>query len=167
MDHIKPPSQYVAEVDKTTIQRGTLKADTKHETIGNSSCIKAIRLARRATKYYQHKNDDKKIVSINSNSNVNEIEMSDFVDGLPYGYDTAFGYTTLIDPKQKLKELAESSNAKDFKDTEDFGLNKAEQKSIDLLIEGMLKIFSLFFSSKMFEYRLTLFCALNYNIKIT
>ena len=61
--------------------------------------------------------------------------MSSFVTGLPYGYDTAFGYTTLIDPKQELKKLAATSNAQEMK-KQDFGLNKAELKSIDLLIKG-------------------------------
>ena len=62
--------------------------------------------------------------------------MSSFVTGLPYGYDTAFGYTTLIDPKQELKQLAATSNAQEM-EKQDFGLNKAELKTIDLLIEGM------------------------------
>ena len=62
--------------------------------------------------------------------------MSKFVSGLPYGYDTAFGYTTLIDPKQELKELAAKSGTK-IMEKEDFVLNRAELKSIDLLIEGM------------------------------
>ena len=74
--------------------------------------------------------------------------MSTFVDGLPYGYDTAFGYTTLIDPKQKLKRLAASSNTQ-IMEKDNFGLNKAELKSIDLLIEGMHKEFiSLFYYLK-------------------
>ena len=30
---------------------------------------------------------------------LNQSALSEFVRGLPYGADTAFGYTTLIDPK--------------------------------------------------------------------
>ena len=102
-----------------------MRADTKHETIGKSSSDKAIRLAQKSTRYYQHKSDK---------------EMSTFVAGLPYGYDTAFGYTTLIDPKQELKRLAANSNTQ-IMEEHNFGLNKAELKSIDLLIEGMHKEF--------------------------
>ena len=101
-------------------QSGTLRADTKGDTIGNSSSSKAIMLAHKSTRYNQKKSDK---------------EMSSFVTGLPYGYDTAFGYTTLIDPKQELKKLAATSNSQEM-EKQDFGLNKAELKSIDLLIEG-------------------------------
>ena len=101
-------------------QSGTLRADTKGDTIGNSSSSKAIMLAHKSTRHNQKKSDK---------------EMSSFVTGLPYGYDTAFGYTTLIDPKQQLKKLAATSNSQEM-EKQDFGLNKAELKSIDLLIEG-------------------------------
>ena len=73
--------------------------------------------------------------------------MSSFVTGLPYGYDTAFGYTTLIDPKQELKKLAATSNSQEM-EKQDFGLNKAELKSIDLLISGTYT-FS-FYTDKLF-----------------
>ena len=102
-------------------QSGTLRADAKGNTIGNSSSSQAIMLAHKSTRYNQKKSDK---------------EMSSFVTGLPYGYDTAFGYTTLIDPKQELKQLAATSNAQEM-EKQDFGLNKAELKTIDLLIEGM------------------------------
>ena len=32
-------------------------------------------------------------------ASLNQSALSEFVRGLPYGADTAFGYTTLIDPK--------------------------------------------------------------------
>ena len=32
-------------------------------------------------------------------ASLNQNALSEFVKGLPYGADTAFGYTTLIDPK--------------------------------------------------------------------
>ena len=157
MDHIKPPSEYVPDVDQTTVQRGTLMADTKHGTLRNPSSIKDIRVARRSTRYYQHKSgdeeivksdyekvvksEDKKIVKSEDKKMVKSddgkiLSMSKFVDGLPYGFDTTFGYTTLIDPKQELKKLADRSNA-EVMNQEDFGLNRAELKSIDLLIDGM------------------------------
>ena len=108
-------------------QSGTLRADTKGDTIGNSSSSQAIMLAHKSTRYNQKKSDK---------------EMSSFVTGLPYGYDTAFGYTTLIDPKQELKKMAATSNAQEM-EKHDFGLNKAELKSIDLLIEGTYAFFML------------------------
>ena len=106
-------------------QSGTLRADAKGNTIGNSSSSQAIMLAHKSTRYNQKKSDK---------------EMSSFVTGLPYGYDTAFGYTTLIDPKQELKKMAATSNAQEM-EKYDFGLNKAELKSIDLLIEGTYMLF--------------------------
>ena len=99
-----------------------MRADTKHETIGKSSSDKAIRLAQKSTRYYQHKSDK---------------EMSSFVTGLPYGYDTAFGYTTLIDPKLTMRKMAKECYSTTM-DHQHFGMNQAEMNTIDCLIEGKI-----------------------------
>ena len=59
----------------------------------------------------------------------------DFMKGLPYGADTAFGYTTLIDPQLKMRALAKQATEKKMVDRE-YGMNLAEECSIDCLIEG-------------------------------
>ena len=55
--------------------------------------------------------------------------------GLPYGADTAFGYTTLIDPQLKMRALAKQATEKKMIDHE-YGMNLAEECSIDCLIKG-------------------------------
>ena len=62
-------------------------------------------------------------------------DFNKFVKGLPYGADTAFGYTTVIDPTLHLRKMARQSD-KQRASSEDFGLNKAEGCTIDYLIKG-------------------------------
>ena len=62
-----------------------------------------------------------------------------FVSKLPYKDDTAFGYTTLIDPKLKLKEMVLGFAGSDgiLGTADDSGnLDLAEMKAFDYLIEG-------------------------------
>ena len=61
--------------------------------------------------------------------------LSAFLKGLPYGADTAFGYTTLIDPQLKMRELAKQATQKKMTDHEN-GMNLAEKTTINSLIEG-------------------------------
>ena len=57
--------------------------------------------------------------------------------GLPYGADTAFGYTTIIDPKLSMLKMAKSCYSTAM-DHEHFGMNQAEMNTIDCLIEGKI-----------------------------
>ena len=54
---------------------------------------------------------------------------------LSSGIDTAFGYTTLIDPRKELKKHSEEIYSHKLEDPH-FGMNKAELDSFDMLIEG-------------------------------
>ena len=60
-------------------------------------------------------------------------DFNKFVKGLPYGADTAFGYTTVIDPTLHLRKMARQSD-KQRAPSED--LNKAEGCTIDYMIKG-------------------------------
>ena len=66
-------------------------------------------------------------------------EFGEFVKGLPYGADTAFGYTTVVDPKLNLREMVYSSYNKLMKSSE-FGMNKAEESTIDYLLKGTIGV---------------------------
>ena len=57
--------------------------------------------------------------------------------GLPYGADTAFGYTTLIDPKLTMRKMAKECYSTTM-DHQHFGMNQAEMNTIDCLIEGKI-----------------------------
>ena len=56
-----------------------------------------------------------------------------FFDKLPYKDDTAFGYTALIDPKCKLKEMIQSTRRPKNHSAD---LNAVEMEAIDYLIDG-------------------------------
>ena len=51
------------------------------------------------------------------------------------GIDTAFGYTTLIDPKKKLKQFVKETLQYKLEDPR-LGMNQAELCSLDMLING-------------------------------
>ena len=51
------------------------------------------------------------------------------------GIDTAFGYTTLIDPKKKLKQFVDETHGYKLDDPK-LGMNQAELCSLDMLING-------------------------------
>ena len=62
-----------------------------------------------------------------------------FYTGLPYGTNAAFGYTTLIDSMQELKnEVAKVSLGQTSASDEEFGMNRAETKSLQYLIDGKI-----------------------------
>ena len=62
-------------------------------------------------------------------------EIGTYVRGLPYGADTAFGYTTMIDPELKLRRLAVDCQ-RGMSAESSYGLNQAELTTIDWLIQG-------------------------------
>ena len=57
--------------------------------------------------------------------------------GMPYGADTAFGYTTLIDPKLTMRKMAKECYSTTM-DHQNFGMNQAEMNTIDCLIQGKI-----------------------------
>ena len=63
----------------------------------------------------------------------NFVDANRFLDKLPHKDDTAFGYTTLIDPGCRLKDMVCGSE-----ETKNVigDLNKAEMEAIDYLIDG-------------------------------
>ena len=62
-------------------------------------------------------------------------EMGTYVRGLPYGADTAFGYTTIIDPGMKLRHLVMQREEQGMQ-SPTYGMNQAELTTIDWLIQG-------------------------------
>jgi len=116
----------VGYMDNTAIsgdiqQSGTLANDTKSFRKGNQNPgdVEALCKAYQGAKNYD----------------TLEGEFGTFVKGLPYGADTAFGYTTIIDPTLKLKGLVNSSYNQLMKSSE-FGMNRAEESTIDYLLKG-------------------------------
>ena len=86
----------------------------------------------------KRKESSSKVVSVEDHledHNEENKTMSNFVKGFPYGCDTAFGYTTLIDPRRNLKKHSEEIYTHKLEDP-NFGMNKAELDSFDMLIEG-------------------------------
>jgi len=109
-------------------KRGTLSVDPKSKIV-QSNASDSDRVAAMKTA----KSD---ATGLNDGQSEHERQqLSAFLQGLPYGADTAFGYTTIIDPKLTMRKMAKScySTAADH---EHFGMNQAEMNTIDCLIEG-------------------------------
>ena len=110
------------EAGNITEQVGTAMSDSKYHSIPKES-----------TSSKEHK-----VLSVEDHLEDHHEEnktMSSFVKGFPYGADTAFGYTTLIDPRRNLKKHSEEIYSHKLEDP-NFGMNKAELDSFDMLIEG-------------------------------
>jgi len=108
-------------ISEDITQSGTLGNDTKSVKKGNPNPgdVEALVKAHKNAKDYDTLKG----------------EFGEFVKGLPYGADTAFGYTTVVDPKLNLREMVYSSYNKLMKSSE-FGMNKAEESTIDYLLKG-------------------------------
>ena len=104
---------------------GTLMADSKYHSVKKQRKDSERKLSRKLSKVAEHleeQHDENKT-------------MASFTKGFPYGIDTAFGYTTLIDPRKELNKHYEEIYSHKLDET-DYGMNKAELDSFDMLIEG-------------------------------
>jgi len=139
----------IGEEGSGMTQSGTLANDTKTSRAGkqNPGDVEAVVLAYKAARNYAINADD-----LDGDGKINRDELlkkydldgdgeikgeellKTFVKGLPYGEDTAFGYSTIIDPTLKLRDLAEDRNK--LMSSSDFGMNKAEECTIDWFIKG-------------------------------
>ena len=78
--------------------------------------------------------NDKNVVSVDEHLEEHREEnksMTSFVDGFPYGADTAFGYTTLVDPPKDLKKHAEEIYSHKLEDP-NFGMNKVLGRAFEI-----------------------------------
>ena len=106
-----------------TEQVGTLMGDSKYHSVKKQR--KESDIKRKLSKVAEHLEDQHE----------GNKTMTSFTKGFPYGIDTAFGYTTLIDPRKELKKHSEEIYSHKLEDP-NFGMNKAELDSFDMLIEG-------------------------------
>ena len=77
-------------------RRGTVSVDPKSANVkSKASNADVIRAMESALAMLTNEQEDETEENVTCDSNT----LSQFLRGLPYGADTAFGYTTLIDPR--------------------------------------------------------------------
>ena len=127
------------EIHRDTEGEDALRSDPKGINVKriDKKTMERLGLVRRPDGSYKRK-------ALKSENTENDEEgrlaaASKFVQMLPYKEDTAFGYTTLIDPKQEIKKMVVGMAGEDgvMGTADDVGnLDDAEFHAIDYLIEG-------------------------------
>ena len=134
-------------LNRNTVQEDTLKADPKGVNVRRMTkkCLVKLRKLRKTDTQSEHKRKGisrqfSRMSDLDDGFIAEEADRAlKFLDKLPYKDDTAFGYTTLIDPKCELKQMVIGLAGPDgiLGTADDIGcLDDASMHAMDYLIEG-------------------------------
>ena len=118
-------------MNRDTAEEDALRADPKGVTVKRLDKKMLEKLGHVKTEDEAYKRKSKKREGAEDDEAEHLKDASNFVNKLPYKDDTAFGYTTLIDPKHELKKLV-----CEFETNNGHSLDDAEMRAMDYLIEG-------------------------------